>query len=84
MTCIIASLAKQFSHLTVLGEEREQYLSEIPAEWIVTTSDPEAAKVKCPEKYGNVTMDDSSVILPSLSHGTLEPVVGGGCGMWQL
>ena len=44
--CIIASLAKQFPSLTVVGEEGEQDMSGVPEEWIVTTADTEAAKMR--------------------------------------
>eukprot|EP00091_Calanus_sinicus_P002354 TRINITY_DN12385_c0_g2_i1.p1 TRINITY_DN12385_c0_g2~~TRINITY_DN12385_c0_g2_i1.p1 ORF type:complete len:105 (-),score=48.79 TRINITY_DN12385_c0_g2_i1:26-340(-) len=43
--CIIASLAKQFPQLKVVGEEGEQDLYDVPAEWIVTSTNTEAAKV---------------------------------------
>merc|ERR1719500_2031003 len=59
--CIIASLAKQFPKLTVVGEEGEQDLSDVPAEWIVTAADQEAAKVSCPDKYKNVDVEDLTV-----------------------
>jgi len=74
--CIIASLAKQFPNLTVVGEEGDQDLSGVPAEWIVASADPEAAKkLSCPDKYKNVTMDDLTVWVDPLD-GTKEYTQG--------
>jgi 3'(2'), 5'-bisphosphate nucleotidase len=70
--CIIASLAKQFPQLKVVGEEGEQDLSDVPADWIVTAADKEAAaKVSCPDKYKNVAMEDLTVWVDPLD-GTKE------------
>jgi len=73
--CIVASLAKQFPDLTVVGEEGEQDLSGVPEEWIVTTADSEAAKVSCPEQYKSVTMKDLTVWVDPLD-GTKEYTQG--------
>ena len=69
--CIIASLAKQFPQLKVVGEEGEQDLSDVPADWIVAAADKEAAKVTCPDKYKNVAMEDLTVWVDPLD-GTKE------------
>jgi len=73
--CIIASLAKQYPHLTVVGEEGEQDLTDVPAEWIVTTADPEAAKMECPEKYKDVKIEQLTVWVDPLD-GTQEYTEG--------
>jgi len=73
--CIIASLAKQFPQLKVVGEEGEQDLSDVPAEWIVTAANQEAAKVSCPDKYRNVAMEDLTVWVDPLD-GTKEYTQG--------
>ena len=69
--CIVASLAKQFPDLTVVGEEGEQDLSGVPDEWIVTKADSEAVKVFCPEQFKSVTMKDLTVWVDPLD-GTKE------------
>jgi len=73
--CIIASLAKQFPSLTVVGEEGEQDMSGVPEEWIVTTTDTEAAKITCPDNYKEVSMADLTVWVDPLD-GTKEYTQG--------
>jgi len=73
--CIIASLAKQFPKLTVVGEEGEQDLTGVPAEWIVTAANTEASKISCPDKYKDVAMEDLTVWVDPLD-GTKEYTQG--------
>jgi len=73
--CIVASLAKQFPSLTVVGEEGEQDLSGVPQEWIVSTGDSEAAKMVCPDKYKDVSLADLTVWVDPLD-GTKEYTQG--------
>jgi len=73
--CIIASLARQFPALKVVGEEGEQDLSQVPGDWIVSELDSQAALVDCPERLKTVQMSDLTVWVDPLD-GTAEYTQG--------
>lgn len=49
-------MAKQFPHINIIGEEGDD--NDVPPEWIVSQSDPEVLKLKCPDKFSNVPDKD--------------------------
>lgn len=61
--CIIASLSKQFPQVNIIGEEGESDLNDIPADWLVTDQDAKFLENPCPDKYLNLTDDQSSSIV---------------------
>jgi len=73
--CIVASLAKQFPGLKVVGEEGEQDLSGVPQDWVVTTKNADALKIVCPERYSSVKMSELTVWVDPLD-GTKEYTQG--------
>jgi len=73
--CIVASLAKQFPTLKVVGEEGEQDLTHVPVDWIVTDQDCKAAKLNCPDRLKNLDMSQLTVWVDPLD-GTAEYTQG--------
>lgn len=73
--CIIASLAKHFPEICIVGEEGEETeLNNVPAEWIVSDFDTECdflAKNTCPERLKDVQGRNITVWVDPLD-GTLE------------
>ena len=69
--CILASLAAQYPGLKVVGEEGELDMSEVEADWVVTTQDPEALKVTAPAQWADVRLEDLTVWVDPLD-GTKE------------
>jgi len=73
--CIVASLARQFPGLKVVGEEGEQDLSGVPSDWIVETKNKEASGLSCPNNLANATLDQLTVWVDPLD-GTAEYTQG--------
>ena len=69
--CILASLAAQYPGLKVVGEEGELDMSEVEADWVVTSQDPEALKVSLPPQWADVKLEDLTVWVDPLD-GTKE------------
>lgn len=73
--CIVASLAKQFPGLTVVGEEGEQDLTGVPSEWIVEAHDKAAAGLTCPASLSGAALEELTVWVDPLD-GTAEYTQG--------
>ncbi|KAJ8983387.1 hypothetical protein NQ317_010480 [Molorchus minor] len=57
--CIIASLARQFPGVTIIGEEGPSTATdEIPTDWLVTENDQEVLSKTCPPDYINTKPED--------------------------
>ena len=69
--CILASLAAQYPGLKVVGEEGELDMSQVEADWVVTTQDSEAMKVRAPAQWADVKLEDLTVWVDPLD-GTKE------------
>ena len=69
--CILASLAAQYPGLKVVGEEGELDMSEVEADWVVTSQDQEALKVSVPTQWADVKLEDLTVWVDPLD-GTKE------------
>jgi len=73
--CIVASLARQFPGLAIVGEEGDQDLSSVPHSWIVETQDSQAASLVCPQRFHGVGLGDLTVWVDPLD-GTKEYTQG--------
>ncbi len=74
--CIVKSLRKNFPGLTVIGEEREdEMVQDIPADWIVTEQDAEAAKMAVPDEHREAKVEDFTIWVDPLD-GTKEYTEG--------
>jgi len=73
--CIVASLARQFPGLAIVGEEGDQDLSSVPHSWIVETQDSQAASLVCPERFHGLGLGDLTVWVDPLD-GTKEYTQG--------
>jgi len=71
--CIIASLAHQHPDLKVVGEEGEQDLSDVPADFIV--KDAEAVNMTCTDQFKDSKMEELTVWVDPLD-GTAEYTQG--------
>lgn len=60
---IIASLSKQFPQIKIIGEEGQSDLSDIPSEWLINDQDVEFLKNPCPEKYKDLTDEQTNSIV---------------------
>lgn len=74
-SCIIASLARQFPAMRIIGEEGEQNLSAVPAELLVSDTDADFARRPCPPAFANVREEDLVVWVDPLD-GTAEYAKG--------
>lgn len=60
--CIIASLAKQFPGICIVGEEGESDLMNIPSDWLVTEPDSDfLSSNTCPDSLKDV--EDKNIIV---------------------
>ncbi|XP_023335850.1 3'(2'),5'-bisphosphate nucleotidase 1 [Eurytemora carolleeae] len=73
--CIVASLQAQYPDLTVVGEEGEQDLSQVPAEWIVRDYEEKALSLNCTDDLSSAKMSDLTVWVDPLD-GTAEYTQG--------
>jgi len=73
--CIVASLARQYPQLTVVGEEGEQDLSGVPADWIVEDADTTVSSLPCPARLVGTSLSDITVWVDPLD-GTKEYTQG--------
>lgn len=73
--CIMASLAKQFPGVTIIGEEEPRQGSKIPEDWIVSDVDGEVLKKSCPPELEGVK-EESVVIWVDPLDGTAEYTQG--------
>merc|ERR1712059_46913 len=73
--CIVASLARQYPGLAVVGEEGEQDLSGVPAAWVVEGFDKAACSLSCPERLVGTSLSDITVWVDPLD-GTAEYTQG--------
>jgi len=73
--CIVASLAKQFPGLAIVGEEGEQDLSTVPTDWIVESADKAASCVTCPPRLASTVLEEVTVWVDPLD-GTAEYTQG--------
>lgn len=73
--CIVASLAKQFPNVKVIGEEGANDLTSIPNDWIITDADQEFLKKSCPESLQNINEKDIVIWVDPLD-GTSEYTKG--------
>lgn len=78
--CIIASLAKQFPQVRIIGEEGATDVTNVPSEWIVNDLDQEFLKNQCPETLTHINEKDLVIWVDPLdgtseyTQGILEPV----------
>lgn len=74
--CIIASLARQYPTLTIIGEEGASNTTcEVPSDWVVTTSDIEALELNCPDNLQEINEKDIVIWVDPLD-GTSEYTKG--------
>ncbi|XP_011504138.1 PREDICTED: 3'(2'),5'-bisphosphate nucleotidase 1-like isoform X2 [Ceratosolen solmsi marchali] len=72
--CIVTSLTKQFSDVTIIGEE-ESSSCEVPTDWVVTEMDQEVLSINLPTNLENVNASDLCVWVDPLD-GTSEYTQG--------
>ena len=72
--CIIASLAKQFPTIKIIGEEGGSDLN-VCNDWLVSEADKEFLKLNCPEQYLNANDKDFVIWVDPLD-GTSEYTQG--------
>lgn len=74
--CIVASLAKKYPTLKVIGEEGISDLTNIPADFVVSGEDQDfLSQYQCPESWKNVAENELVVWVDPLD-GTSEYVHG--------
>lgn len=73
--CIIASLAKQFPNVKVIGEEGVSDIQSCPREWIISDFDNDFLTKQCPEALKNVSESDVVIWVDPLD-GTSEYTQG--------
>lgn len=73
--CILASLAKQFPSLKVVGEEGELDCSQIPADWVVEARSEAVFDLECPAAYVDIPLEEMTVWVDPLD-GTAEYTQG--------
>jgi len=59
--CIVASLARQFPKVTVIGEENLDPNEDVVEDWVETSFDNEVLSSKCPEIYA--TLKEEEVVI---------------------
>lgn len=78
--CIVASLANQFPHVRIIGEEGATDTTNLPKDWIVTDFDQEFLKNNCPDTLAQISEKDLVIWVDPLdgtseyAQGILEPV----------
>lgn len=73
--CILASLAKQFPSLKVVGEEGDQDFSKVPADWVVEDQSEAVLDLVCPPAFVDTPLEEMTVWVDPLD-GTAEYTQG--------
>lgn len=73
--CIVASLARQFPNVKIIGEEGSLTNLEVPSDWIVTDCDSNVISQQCPADYLQVKDEDIVIWVDPLD-GTNEYTQG--------
>jgi len=73
--CIVASLAKQFPGVKIIGEEDERDAPQLKDDWIISDFDKDVLQVTCPEALRDVKEADVVIWVDPLD-GTAEYTQG--------
>nr|CAI5850260.1 unnamed protein product [Callosobruchus analis] len=74
--CIIASLAKKFPGVTIIGEEGPSHrIDDVPQEWLVSEVDEAVLSLECPPQFKEIDAQDVVVWVDPLD-GTSEYTQG--------
>lgn len=73
--CILASLARQFPSLKVVGEEGDQDFSQVPADWVVEDRSAAVFDLACPPAFVDTPLEEMTVWVDPLD-GTAEYTQG--------